>query len=133
MSPVPFPATAPLLAPITEWCLDTFEELSPLLIGAHFGADNVSFIPVELDPVDPLSDLDGLMADPTWDVVVLIVDVLHTHDRSQPFGAQEGLLAHGCDRERLSITLLDVGRGPRRTLRQPHEALCAAADRLFTH
>ncbi len=131
MSPVPFPVTASLLAPISEWCLDTFEELSPLLVGAHFGAEQISFHPVELDPVDPLSDLCGLIADPDWDVVVLIVDVLHAHDGAHLWGIEEGQLAHGRDRTGASVTLLDLDRGPRRTLRQPHGTLRVAVDQLF--
>lgn len=131
MSPQPFPTTAPLLGPITEWCIDTFDGLTPLLIGVEFGAEHVGFHPVELDPIDPLSDTVGLVADPEWDVAVLLVDVLHAIDNTETVTTRSGLLAHGHDRDGLFVTILDSPDGSRRMLRQTRGVLHDAIAELF--
>lgn len=131
MSPIPFPATAPLLGPLTEWCLDTFDGLAPILIGVEFGDDSVGFHPVELDPVDPIADLIGLRADPDWSIVVLLVDVLHAQTIDLETNAFDGVLAYACDRKGLSTALLDTPCGQRRKLRQREGFLAVTCSELF--
>jgi len=132
MSPIPFPATAPLLGPLTEWCLDTFDGLAPILIGVEFGTESVGFHPVELDPVDPIADLIGLRADPDWAIVVLIVDVLHAQAVDLETNAFDGVLAYACDRRGLSTARLDTPCGQRRNLRQREGFLAVTCADLFT-
>ena len=132
MSPTPFPATSPLLGPITDWCLDTFDGLAPLLIGIEFGVDTVGFHPVELDPVDPIADLVGLRADPDWSIAVVIADVLHAQARDLETNAFSGILAYSCDREGLSQARLDTPCGQRRNLRHRTGFLPAVCAELFT-
>lgn len=131
MSPVPFPATRPLIGPLTEWCLDAFDGLAPLLIGVEFGAESVGFHPVELDAVDPVADLIGLRADPDWSIVVLIVDVLHTQTQDLETGAFNGILAYACDREGITAARLDTPCGRRRNLRQREGFLATICAELF--
>lgn len=131
MSPTPFPATAPLLGPLTEWCLDTFDGLAPLLIGVEFTADGAGFHPVELDPVDPVADLVGLQADPDWSAAIIIVDVLHSPSERMQDNIDGGLLAFACDRGGASTTRLDYPNGSRRVLRHPRGVLEAVCRALF--
>ena len=130
-SPAPFPATAPLLGPLTEWCLDTFDGLAPILIGVEFGPDIVGFHPVELDPVDPISDLVGLRADPDWSIAVLIVDVLHAQGEDLETNTFNGTLAFACDREGRSTARLDSPSGQRRSLRSSSGHLATVCTELF--
>ena len=131
MSPTPFPATAPLLGPVTEWCLDTFDELAPLLVGVEFTSENACFHPVELDPVDPVSDLIGMRADPDWSAAIVIVDVLHSPGQCGQDNIDDGLLAFGCDRAGASTTRLDYPNGSRRVLRHPQGPLETVCQALF--
>lgn len=131
MSPIPFPAIRPLLGPLTEWCLDTFDGLTPLLIGVEFGADTVGFHPVELDAVDPIADLIGLRADPDWSIVVLILDVLHTQSHDLETNASDGILAYACDREGQTAARLDTPSGQRRNLRRHEGFLAVTCAELF--
>lgn len=131
MSPIPFPATSSLLGPLTEWCLDTFDGLAPLLIGVEFGSDLVSFHPVELDPVDPVADLIGLRADSGWSIVVLILDVIHAQSQDLETSAFNGILAYACDSEGRSTARLDSPGGQRRHLRRKEGFLSTACAELF--
>lgn len=132
MSPAPFPATAPLLGPITEWCLDTFDGLAPILIGVEFGVETVGFHPVELDPVDPIADLIGLRADPDWSIAVLIVDVIHAQSQDLETNAFDGILAYSFDREGRSTARLDSPCGQRRNLRNKRGFLGEICAELFS-
>ena len=132
MSPVPLPPTTPLLAPLAEWCLDTFDGLAPLLIGVEFRRETVALHPVELDSVDPISDLVGLTADPNWEVIVLIVDVVHIGGGRALNTPDAGLVAHARNRVDFSATVFDYACGQRRTLRNPGSIVRDTTQRLFS-
>jgi len=112
MSLCQFSAHSAALHPIANWCLDTFGEGYPMLIGVSFAAEHVNFHPVELWEGDPLSDLESLIAPASWDVVVIVATTEQFNHR-----AAGGIVAHAVDRAGQTATTLDEPCGRRRTLR----------------
>lgn len=126
MSPCPLSACSGLLQPLANWCLDTFGEGPPMLVGVVFGGVTVTFHAVELDEADPVGDLAELAAPDPWDVLV-VVAATSTID-----GAfSTGVVAHAVDRFGASATELDEACGRRRTLRLVRGALHDACVELF--
>lgn len=126
MSPCPLSAYSPLLHPLARWCLDTFGEGPPMLVGVVLGDDTVRFQPVELDEVDPIDDLADLAAPDPWDVLVVIASTAEIDGSSAA-----GTVAHAIDRYGASATELDEPCGRRRTLRLIRGRLHDACVELF--
>lgn len=126
MSPCPLSAYSGLLRPLATWCLDTFGEGPPILIGVIFGETNVRFQPVELDDDDPLADLRRLAAPDSWEVVVIVVSTTLLGARPA-----NGIVAHAVDRFASSATELDEACGRRRSLHTIGGPLHDASLALF--
>jgi hypothetical protein len=126
MSPCPLPTYSSLLRPLALWCLDTFGEGPPMLIGVTLGNENVHFQPVELHEADPIDDLSGLVAPEPWDVVVVVAptDEIDLERHS-------GTVAHAVDRLGWSATELDEWCGRRRSLRTFRGRLHNACVKVF--
>ena len=127
-SPCQLSTHSSLLRPVAQWCLDTFGDDAPMLIGVAMGPDKVSFHPVQLSCDDPLTDLAGLAAPIDWDVVVAVVP---TRDVDAPYG--DGILAHSADRHGASATEIDDWCGHRRPLRSARGRLHALCELMFDH
>ena len=125
-SPCQLSAHSSLLRPVALWCLDTFGDDAPMLVGVGMGPDNVHFHPVQLSPDDPLADLAGLTAPDDWDVVVAVVP---TRDTDAPYG--DGVLAHAVDRFGASATEIDDWCGHRRPLRSARGRLHSLCESMF--
>lgn len=126
VSPCPFPAYAPLLRPLAAWCLDTFGEGPPMLVGVILGEVNVRFQPVELRESDPIDELADLAAPDPWDVVVVVADTTDLE-----IDLRRGTVAHAVDRLGASATELDEWCGRRRSLRVLHGRLHDACVEVF--
>lgn len=101
-----------VLRPLALWCLDTFGEDSPMLVGVRLAAKKVHFHPIALSEEDPLTDLAGLAAPHDWDIVVVVAQ---TAELDSPHSG--GTIAHAVDRFGGSATELDDWCGRRRSLR----------------
>lgn len=128
MSPCPLSAYSGLLRPLAAWCLDTFGEGPPMLIGVVFGESNVVFQPVELDEHDPIDDLHTLAAPDPWEVLVIVVTTTQLGTRPS-----DGVVAHAIDRFGSAATELDEPCGRRRSLRSVGGPLHDASVALFRH
>lgn len=111
MAVCPLPTYSSLLHPLAAWCLDTFGEGPPMLVGVAFGDTQVRFHPIELCDLDPLHDLAGLIAPDDWDALVVIAPTCEAQ-RQTP----NGTVAHAVDRTGRSATELDDPCGHRRSL-----------------
>lgn len=126
MSPSPLSPCAGLLRPLTAWCLDTFGEGPPMLIGVTLHRSSVTFHPIELDDDDPVADLAGLAAPDPWDVLVILAPATELGG-----GRLEGIIAHAIDRFGSSATELDEASGRRRSLNAVGGPLHEAGLALF--
>ncbi len=103
-----------MLGSLAAWCLDTFGDDAPMLIGVRLGDERAGFHPVQLGDIDPVEDLAGLRAPDDWDAAVVVVPAQQAH------GARiSGVLAHAVDRNSHSATYLDEPCGHRRALHAP--------------
>lgn len=126
MSPCPLPAYSSLLQPLASWCLDTFGEGPPVLVGVELGSPSVLFHPVELDDDDPIDHLADLAAPDRWDVLVFVADTGQLDDNMR-----RGTVAHAVDRLGCSATELDETCGRRRSLRHGRGRLHDACLEVF--
>ncbi|MDW3177920.1 MAG: hypothetical protein R8J94_11070 [Acidimicrobiia bacterium] len=126
MSPCPLSAYAALLQPLANWCLDTFGDGPPMLIGVVLGDAKVHFHPVELDDEHPIDDLADLAAPDRWDVLVVVAPTAEIDCR-----VGRGTVAHAVDRFGASATELDEPCGRRRALRLVRGTLHDACIELF--
>jgi hypothetical protein len=126
MSPCPLSVYSGLLRPLASWCLDTFGEGPPMLVGVVLDAANVRFQPVELGEDDPLDDLADLAAPEPWDVLVVIAATADVDAHMR-----RGTVAHAVDRHGGSATELDEWCGRRRSLRARGGRLHDACLELF--
>jgi len=120
-----FSARTSLLRPLATWCLDTFGEDAPMLVGVRLGPDAVHFQPIQLGEDDPLNDLAGLAAPSDWDVAVVVAPA---HSTELPHG---GVVAHAVDRDGSSATELDEFCGRRRPLKTIRGVLHTRCVELF--
>jgi hypothetical protein len=125
MSPCPFPTYSSLLRPLALWCLDTFGEGPPMLIGVSLGGMAAHFQPIELCDEDPVDDMADLLAPDRWDVLVVVAP---TEAGSEIRG---GTVAHAVDRFGASATELDDFCGRRRSLRMLRGRLHEACLEVF--
>ena len=126
MSLQPLAPNLSVLRPLALWCLDTFGDDAPMLIGIGFDDEQVYFHPVELSIHDPLGDLAGLAAPSDWDVLVVVAEV-----RTLDGPRLGGTIAHAVDRLGGCATELDDGCGHRRSLRALRGSLHATCSALF--
>lgn len=126
MSPCPLSVYSGLLQPLASWCLDTFGEGPPVLVGVVLGDANVRFHAVELDEADPIDDLADLAAPDPWDVLVVVASTVTMNGTPG-----RGIVAHAVDRFGASATELDESCGRRRTLRLVRGVLHDVCLELF--
>ncbi len=127
-NPCPLNARQSVLRPLALWCLDTFSEDHPMLVGIHLAADKVHFNPVQLSDEDPLTDLGGLAAPLDWDVLVVVAT---TSTLDSPHSG--GTIAHAVDRFGGSATELDDWCGRRRSLHTLRGSLHSTMQAMFDH
>ena len=123
MSLCPLSPATSVLRPLAMWCLDTFGDGPPMLVGVMLGADKVHMHPIELAD-DPLLDMTNLVAPDEWDFLVLVASATTIGSRFDG-----GTISHAVDRNGGSATELDEWCGRRRSLRlirgQLHDACVA--------
>ena len=124
--PCPLSTHTALLRPIARWSLDTFGGDPPMLVGVSLANPKALFHPISLDPFDPVTSIDQLVAPTSWDLVVVIVEALETGSE-----VRDGIVAHAVDRAGRSATELDDWCGRRRALRSRHGRLHKAAVQLL--
>lgn len=124
--PCKLSANASLLRPIALWSLDTFEQNTPVLIGVEFTSPKISFHPVVLAESNPFDTLAGLLAPPTWDVLVVVIDGFDLVSR-----VRSGVIAHCVDRSGQSATEMDDRCGRRRSLYSSGGILHTACLEIF--
>ena len=126
--PCPLSTNHALLRPIAIWTLDTYGDDPPMLVGVELGSPTVSFHPIYLDDEDPLVTIDSIVAPPSWDLVVAVVEAYDAFDR-----VHSGQVVHCVDNEGRSATVMDDWCGRRRTLQaftgRLHHACVAVLDR----
>lgn len=110
------------LHPLALWCLDTFDDDHHLLVGVELGADAIQLFPIELCPLDPITDLRLLRAPESWDAAIVIADVLAARLTFEEASRTRGRLAHAGDHLGHSATIL---RGP-----DGHDRPLSGAGRL---
>ncbi len=116
-----------LLRPIAVWSLDTFGGEPPILIGCTLRERNARFIPVPLDPFDPVEAMADLIIPDEWDVLAVVTN---THDAGPR--VRDGIVAHCVDRAGRSATELDEWCGRRRSLTTVGGRLHDACLELFS-
>ncbi len=125
MSLQPLAPNLSVLRPLALWCLDTFGEDAPMLVGIQLADEHVRFHPVQLSD-DPLDDLAGLAAPSDWDVAVVVA-----HTETINSQRLSGTIAHAVDRFGSCATELDDDCGRRRSLRTVRGSLHSACLTLF--
>lgn len=115
-----------ILGPLVNWCLDTFGEDAPVLIGVHLGPEHMQLHHTELSIVDPIRDLASRRASDDWDVVIVVLETARIDGLPH-----SGVVAHAMDRHGQSATVLDEQCGRRRPLRHPSGWLHRVTLSLF--